>query len=264
MYLLLTWGKSSMWHSWMFSCSCASSCIRESCPSQSEVWDFLHWGLCTCTSSLFGIPHLSSLLLPCFRPYAWLTCPSRSDMLITTPPWNHQLHSSDLPGPVCFTMKLQAGSYPIHLCLMHLQCRVMVSFPPRDVPCRYSWSEDPLICWQLGEVRKVAQVLCCCANCTPFKGALLVCMRSTRSIWLSSPSCDSVYQQEETGWDVISAFWNSEWVVGWWTNTLSHFEWQSSLPLQWFWAVIAMCMGVWAGYPSVDLIYGHMTSSRLL
>lgn len=96
----------------MFSCL-YTSYARVSCPSQSEVWGFLYWGVCTCTSLLLGIPHLSSLLLPCFRPYAWLTCPSSSDMLNTTPPWNRQLQPSDLPGPVCFNMKLPPGSLHI-------------------------------------------------------------------------------------------------------------------------------------------------------
>lgn len=126
---------------------CAPSFTRASCPSQSEVWGFLFWGVCSCTSHLFGIPQLSSLHLPCFRPCAWLTCPSSSELLNTPPPWNHQLQSSDLPGPVCFSMKLPPGSLTIHLCLMHLQCRVVVSLPPQDVPHQYrcSW-----VLWSAG------------------------------------------------------------------------------------------------------------------
>lgn len=98
-----------------------------------------------CVSFLFGIPHLSFMLLPCFRPYAWLTCPSSSDTLNTTPPWNHQLQSSDLLGPVCSSVRIPPGSLPLHFCLMHLQCRAVVPFTPCDVLCRYSWLKDHLI-----------------------------------------------------------------------------------------------------------------------
>lgn len=128
---------------------CASLHTRASCPSQNEVWGFLYWGVCSCTSHLFGIPQLSSLCLPCFKPCARLTCPSSSELLNATPSWNHQLQSSDLPGPVCFSMKLPPGSCTTHLCLMHLQCRDVVSLPPQDVPCHYCYSWNPLICWQL-------------------------------------------------------------------------------------------------------------------
>lgn len=48
-------------------------------------------------------------------------------------------------------------------------------------------------------------------------------------------------------------------VEGGWTSTFRHFGRQGSLPLQCFWTVIAMQMGVWAGYPSVNLIFRHMT-----
>lgn len=145
---------------------------RASCSSQNEVQGFLYWDVCSCTSHLFGIPQLSSPCLPCFRPCAWLTCPSSSELLNSTPPWNHQLQSSDLPDPVCFSMKLPPGSLTFHLCLMHLQCRVVVSLAPQDVPCQSG------ILWSAGSW--VGKAGCpgtvWCPHCSFFKRALLGCM----------------------------------------------------------------------------------------
>lgn len=138
-------------HLWMFTWTSTQICcfFLHQSKLPFTVWGFLYWAVCSCTSHLFGIPQLSSLCLPCFRPRAWLTCPSSSEWLNTAPPWNHQLQSSDLPGPVCFSMKLPPDSLAIHVCLMHLRCRVVMSLPPQDVPRQYHWSWHPLICWQL-------------------------------------------------------------------------------------------------------------------
>lgn len=147
MRALLIWRKKKwIWHSLDIQLFVYFSLRQSNLPFPKSSLGFsLQICVCVCarTSFLFGIPHLSSMLLPCFRPYSWLTCPSSSDTLNMTPPWNHQL------GPV-FEHEAPTWLPPYPPLLNTFTMKSCGASPTHDMPCRYSWSRKHLICRQLG------------------------------------------------------------------------------------------------------------------
>lgn len=170
------------------------------------------WGVCSCTSYLFGIPHLSSLCLPCFRPCAWLTCPSSSELLNTTPPWNHQLQSSDLPGPVCFSMKPPPGSALSTFAECIYNAELWCLCHPRM--CHAGIATHGIL-WSAGSWSRKGRLPrhCAVSPLLPLQGSPPRVHVIPRSIWSPPSSCAS-----RRRWcDAFSAFWYSHiWQVRLW------------------------------------------------